>query len=99
MATITDFDTWLEEAAPEGYEEIYALYKCVEGEEDFGAWECGKNNNMLFIKTSHTSNTLMLASPKAKQAFLTTITSRYVGEDGMSMEGWYEFRRSMAKNG
>lgn len=26
MATITDFDAWLDQADPEGHEELYGLY-------------------------------------------------------------------------
>jgi hypothetical protein len=50
MTTITDFDAWLEQANPEGHEEVYALYSCVLGEEDFGFWECKKSAGRLFIK-------------------------------------------------
>lgn len=98
MATVTDFNTWLSEAEPEGYEEIYSLYKCVENENDYGIWTCGKNNDMLFIKARHTEDTLKLASEKAKKAFLRLIFDNYVEDKEMNIEMWYGYQRSMAKN-
>lgn len=97
MATITDFEAWLDQADPEGHEEVYALYYCVDNEEDFALFECGENNDRLFIKAGHAEDTLMLASPAAKAAFLELITSKYVN-DGMDMESWYGYRRAMAKD-
>ena len=39
MATITDFEAWLEQADPEGHEEVYALYQAVYGADDYGFYE------------------------------------------------------------
>ena len=98
MATVTDFNTWLSEADPEGYEEIYSLYKCIENENDYGIWTCGKNNDMLFIKARHTEDTLILTSKKTKKAFLRLILDYYVEDKEMNIEMWYGYQRSMAKN-
>jgi hypothetical protein len=98
MATITDFDIWLEEADPEGHEEIYALYHCVLDEEDYGIWELKKRAGQLFIKAGHTDDVLRIASPRAKQFFLDIVKDRYVRDPGMDIEGWYGFRRAMEKD-
>ena len=98
MANLTDFNTWLREAEPQGYEEIYSLYKCVESKNDYGIWTCGKNNGTLFIKARHTEDTLMLTSEKAKKEFLRLISDSYVEDKEMDIEMWYGYQRSMAKN-
>ncbi|MBN2182335.1 MAG: hypothetical protein JW715_10510 [Sedimentisphaerales bacterium] len=98
MSTIMDFKIWLSEAEPEGHEEIYSLYKCIENEHDYGIWTCGKNNDMLFIKARHTEDTLMLTSEKAKKSFLKLIFDSYVEDKEMDIEMWYGYHRSMALN-
>ena len=96
MGTITEFDVWLDEADLEGHEEIYALYRAITDKCDFGIINCSENNGKLFIKTGQTENTLMLVSSKATDMFIKTIYKRF-DIDG-DIEGWYGFKRNMAKD-
>ena len=99
MATITDFEAWLDQADPEGHEEVYSLYRAVVDTTQMGPFQCkpAKGGNGLIVYADHIDDTLLLASDKAKSAFLNEIEKRYVNND-MNIEGWYEFNRSMAKN-
>ena len=44
MATITDFEAWLNEADPDSHEEIYALYRAVSDIDQNAMYECSINN-------------------------------------------------------
>ena len=96
MATITDFDSWLDQADPDGHEEVYALYRAVADVDEFGMYKCTMNNEKYFVKGDHTDDTLMLASEKAHSAFLNVINSRFEIEG--DIEGWYGYKRAMAKD-
>jgi len=96
MATITDFDAWLNEADPDDYEEIYALCRAVMDIDEFGMYKCSMNNGKYFVKGNHTEDTLMLASEKARLAFVGTIDVRFKMEG--NLEGWYQYKRAMTKN-
>jgi hypothetical protein len=98
MATITDFDAWLDQADPEGHEELYGLYRCVIDGEDFGSWKCRKHDDKLFVSAGNIEDTLMIASEPAKSAFLGVLRDRYVPDKDFSVEGWYEFAGAMAKD-
>ena len=50
MATITDFDTWLDQADPDGHEEVCALYKAVADGDTGGFCECSQSNRKYFVK-------------------------------------------------
>ncbi|ANS84064.1 hypothetical protein VSVS12_00240 [Vibrio scophthalmi] len=99
MATITDFDAWLDMADAEGHEEVYSLYRAVLDIGDMGMYKCTENNGKFFLKASHVDDTLMLASEKAQKAFLNEISSRFgiSGFDG-DVEGWYSYCRAMSKD-
>lgn len=96
MATITDFNKWLNEVDPDNHEEIYALYRAVIDIDQNGMYECSVNNGKYFVKGDHTINTLTLASEKAYSAFLKEINARFELEG--DIEGWYGFKRAMAKD-
>ena len=96
MATITDFEEWINEADPDSNEEIYALYRAVSDINQNGMYECSMNNGKYFVKGDHTENTLMLASEKAYSAFLQYMNV-YFNFEG-DIEGWYGFNRAMAKD-
>lgn len=66
MATITSFDEWFDQGEPEGFEEVYSLYRCVVDESDFGSYKCTENKGKLFVKFSFNEDVLMIASQKAK---------------------------------
>ncbi|MDS4031853.1 MAG: hypothetical protein RKO66_17535 [Candidatus Contendobacter sp.] len=99
MGTITDFDSWLDQADPDDFEEVYALYKAVETGEEYGIYSCkvSPDRTKWFVKAGHTEDTLMLASEKAKGHFLSTIHRRY-GDAELDMESWYHYKRNMAKD-
>lgn len=98
MSTITDFDLWLEQADPDHIEEIYCLYHAVADKENWGLYQCKTSDDgKVFIKGDHTEDTLMLASPKAVDAFLSLIEKKYVDSD-LEIEGWYAYHRAMEKN-
>ncbi len=44
MATITDFDAWLDMADAEGHEEVYSLYRAVSDIDEMGMYECSSCN-------------------------------------------------------
>lgn len=96
MAIITDFNEWLDEADPDSHEEIYALFRAVEDINQNGMYKCWINNKKYFVKGDHTTNTLILASEKAYYAFLKEINARFELEG--DIEGWYGFKRAMAKD-
>lgn len=96
MATITDFDAWLDQADPDDYEEIYALYRAVYDPDEFGLYKCSINNGKYFVKADHCDDTLMLASEKSRSAFLKEMHSRYK-IDG-NIESWYAYEKAMAKD-
>ena len=45
MATITDFDAWLDQADPEGYEEVYALYRAIVDCDEVGRYQCNASQD------------------------------------------------------
>jgi hypothetical protein len=95
MATTTDFSIFLEEADPDGFEEVYALYQAVKNEEEYGLYECTKNSDgKLFIKANHTSSTLLIASEKAKKLFLDTIEKKFC--EDMDIESWYGLHNGLS---
>ena len=99
MATITDFEAWLEQADPDDHEEVYALYRAIEDGDSFGIYECkaSPDGKKWFLKGGHTEDTLMLASDKAKNAFRSLIEKKY-GDGELDMEAWYHYKRNMAKD-
>ncbi|OBS91862.1 hypothetical protein A9257_16205 [Vibrio cyclitrophicus] len=98
MAT-TDFESWLSNAEPEGHEEVYALYRAVSDIDETGMFTCSENNGRFFLKASHVEETLLLASEKARKAFIATINSSFgISDFGGDIEGWYAYRRAMSKD-
>jgi hypothetical protein len=95
METIHDFDAWLDLEQPEGHEEIYDLYRSVQLRKTGGFYHVSTKGEQTFIRGQ--SSTLRLANEKARHAFLAKVVA-LKDDDQMSMEGWYEFRRSMAKD-
>lgn len=99
MATITDFEAFLDQAEPDDHEEVYALYKAVEDCCDMTFYECERAPNGQWIVSSPVaSDKLRLASQDAKDAFLRLVHERYVNDEGQDIEGWYGYQRAMAKD-
>ena len=61
MATITDFDAWLDEADPEGYEEVHALYRAIVDCDEFGLYQCksSQDETKWFVKAGGAGDTLL----------------------------------------
>jgi hypothetical protein len=74
MSTSTpDFKTFLEGAMPENYQEVYALYKAVEGCSSFGIYDvmpARGSSDRWIVSTSYSDQSLLLASTAAKEALL-----------------------------
>jgi hypothetical protein len=98
MATITEFDAWFDMADLDDHEEVYSLYRAVSGRDEMGMYKCDVNNGKYFVTADHVDDTLMLASDKALNAFLSEIESRFGISDFGDIEGWYGYKRAMAKS-
>ena len=95
MATITDFESWLDNIRPKNTIDIYSLCRAIVNQENFGRFHCLKNNAQLFLRTDKADDVLMLISDEAAQEFLSTIRQRFnIGGD---IRGWYITRRAMER--
>ncbi|NWE43574.1 hypothetical protein HX875_29130 [Pseudomonas yamanorum] len=101
MATLTDFDEWLDGAVPSDMvEDVYALYEAVDGETEFAQYKAVRAaNGQLLVSYGEGSDWLRLATNDAKEGFLRRIGGRYVGEGGMSVAAWYIMHQGMASDG
>jgi hypothetical protein len=102
MATHTDFKTWLSGIDIDDYNDIYCLYKAVEEQQEWGAFDCSKRvtskGNMYFVSCCYMEKEiLMLASDKAREYFMDHIEKTYADE-GMGIEAWYQYKYAMEKN-
>lgn len=95
MQDTTDFEVWIEDNEPDGYEEIYTLYRSVAEREDNGIWAVTTNGDKTFV-TGPTS-TLQLLSEKARRTFLNAVEA-LKSDPEMDMESWYGYERNMANS-
>jgi len=93
----TDFDEWLGEAAPEGHEEVYSLYKTVSTGEGWGSYSTTTRGQQRFV-IGPGGQVLVLASAKAVKAFLAKIEDEYKDDKELDMESWYGLQRTMASD-
>lgn len=93
MTDTSDFDLWLSENEPAGYEDIYNLYRAVVDRESMGMWQVSTKGDKTFVKGPE--GTLQLLSEDARKAFLPRV--EHLNDSDMSMDGWYEYHRAMAK--
>ena len=100
MATITDFDTWIAGSLLIDYNEVYCLYRSVHDIDEFDSFKTSKKvqagKTKYFVTCDYLSDTLMLASDKAREYFLDKLEKQFAGE--MGMEGWYAYNRAMEKD-
>lgn len=96
MATITDFDAFLDNV-DNHHEEVNALYQAVSDVTDMGLYKCevGNRPNTWIVSAPHIEESLFLASPQAKSAFLNTVRDYFVNDDEMDVETWYMMRRAI----
>ncbi len=95
MSTITDFDLWIADNVDD-IEDAYCLQQAILNNENWGSYEVKGSPDKMFV-TGVGDDTLMLASTKAREAFLSTIEARYADE-GLDFESAYNFYRAMSKN-
>jgi hypothetical protein len=91
--TTTNFQECLDGAGPETPDEIYYLFQAIKNAGDEGMWYVSKHGNQLFVRDDNCPDTLLLASPSAKQTFLNHIERKFCGE--MDMESWYGYQRNL----
>jgi len=106
MATLTVFDDWLSGVDSADYNDIYCLYNAVNTvdthnpKEEWGAFNCTVKvtpaRNMYFVKCSYFDDYLLLASDKARSAFLKHLEGKYAS--GMDMEVWYTIQSEKDKD-
>jgi hypothetical protein len=100
MATITDFNVWLFGVDSENHHDVYNIYLAVKHMEESDGFSCSvketANGNMYFLKCDYIDEILMLASDKARDAFLLHLEKTYAGKDN-DIESWYSFKEAMAK--
>ena len=98
MATVTDFDTWLEENVDgTDYNDVYSIYQAVNDVTDMGGFEVKKNpQGRIFVSNGFSDETLMIASDAAKETFLKMIEDKYC--DDIGIEGYYAFHHAMEKD-
>ena len=95
MATITDFESWLDQIRPKSSVDVYSLYRAIIDQENLGRFHCLKNDAQLFLRTDKANDVLMLASDKAVKEFLSTLRERFNIEG--DIRGWYITRRAMER--
>lgn len=94
MATITDFDEWLEEAVDgDDYNDVYNLYQTISEEVNYGGFEISINNGRWFLKSGNCDDTLMISTENARDTLLNIIEDRYC--EDMGIEGYYAFHHGM----
>ena len=98
MATVTDFDTWLEENVDgTDYNDVYSIYQAVNDVTNMGGFEVKKNpQGRIFVSNGFSDETLMIASDAAKETFLKMIEDKYC--EDMGIEGYYAFHHAMEKD-
>lgn len=99
MGAITDFDAWLD-STEYNFEEIYSLYQSVSKTEDWSLFSTTEkqtsNGVQFFVKSDCCEDLLLLASEKARIAFLKHLEAKYCGE--LDMESWYGYNYANSKN-
>lgn len=95
---ITDFDLWLDNVDLTDFNDVYSLYHSVSGIEDWGAFrtERGRGPQQLLVHSSDCDEALLLASDKARDAFLKKVEDDYC--EDMDIESFYGFHHAMEKD-
>ncbi|HME41707.1 MAG TPA: hypothetical protein VKF36_01360 [Syntrophorhabdales bacterium] len=95
MATITDFESWLDHIRPKSTVDVYSLYRAIVDQENLGRFHCLKDDAQLFLRTDKADDVLMLTSDEAVKEFLSTLRERFNIEG--DIRGWYITRRAMER--
>jgi hypothetical protein len=95
MATITDFESWLNRIRPKSTVDVYSLYRAIVDQENLGRFHCLKTDAQLFLRTDKADDVLILASDEVVKEFLSTLRERFNIEG--DVRGWYIARRAMER--
>jgi len=98
MAT-TEFESWLScHIVPTDYLDVYNCYLAIHDKHSNYRFETKYNpsQDKLFVTPNGTSDTLMIASEKARKTILRMIEEKYCG--GMDIEGYYAYHHAMEKD-
>lgn len=96
MKSTTNFEEWFTEIDIDGHEEVFNLYQTVwNGIENDVPFSCKSNGDLSIVTCAYNPLKLVLATEKAKTAFLQAIENRFC--DGVDIESWYGFEHAMAK--
>lgn len=96
---LVDFDDWVDCCAPEGPDEIEALYYAVECCDDYGLYEMknrDQHTSQWIVKSSFIDSILVLPTLKRRKLFLKYIEDRFC--DGEDVHGWCAFTRAAEKD-
>ena len=94
-----DFAHWLSLVDTVHHEDVHDLYESVRLHDQFGMFECRPsqtNRHLSVVRADGHDEPLLLVSAKARTAFLALLERTYC--EDMTMEGWYAYRRAMAKD-
>lgn len=103
--TTTNFDDWLDANLDDAdYDDVWNLYHsvCECSEEtpnsEYGIYKTVYNMQQAkyFVTNTCGEGTLMLASDKARDAFLKKVEGTYCEE--MDIESWYGFNKAIEKD-
>jgi hypothetical protein len=93
------FEQWLSAERPDGYQEVYSLYKAVKDRSSFGIYEVkpakGRGDRWI-VNSMNSDQGLLLASNDARGAFLLHLSETYCERD-LDVESWYSYKHSMDK--
>ncbi len=92
--TMTGFEEWLD-GQEFTIEEISHIKDAIECEGNVGICNAKKRGDALLIEAGN-GDWLLLATPKARGAFVSLLEERYGGELGI--DGEAGFRRAMSKD-
>ncbi|KLD71237.1 hypothetical protein [Xanthomonas pisi] len=99
MSRITNFSVWLNQTQLDDHEDVYDLYKAIEGAEEVGLYKCTAlaDQTRWLVRAKCVEDTLMLVSIEARSAFLREIERRSTGGE-MDIESWYGYMCAMSKD-
>jgi hypothetical protein len=95
MSATTNFAEWLDDAGPQGYEEVWELAQSVRSGGNYGRFEGKESGSKTIVTAGSGHDALIIASPEAESKFLDMVRDRYCDE--MTIEGYYEFNRQLEK--
>ena|ERR1700740_1708305 len=92
---ITDFTQWLDAADVSDLttQEMYHLYHSIAEKTEYAPWHVSIAGEKLFIKADYFEESLMIASEKARDAFLELLRNKFFG--GWDVESWYGYNSAL----